>query len=738
MPLNPLNHHYAMETPASVYDEEAMTALELAGRTTAKVNETVRAFNELEASTTQHLENQDERLNKQEQEQIPNTVESAIQENIRKGTFDKSIDAYMGNLEARVDNLLGNVPEGSTTMDAEVIDGRLDINGKVHPNLGGAIRTQMHHAIYEGKRGYFYNRLNPDTVTHGKYVAPQGGMVYDNPNYYTSDYIPVSGGEKFNLVNRSGALGWFRFVCFYDSGKTVIPSEDNPNGYRMFEAPAGAYYMRVTISYEWGYPEDICVNEIAYGNFLAYGTLRAKPETLAPNYNFAQAYYYNRIVKEYCIVGYYPSNASGEIMDNPNYTCSNYIPVLPGETLLIQSGNLEPLAVRMVAAYDENERHLPELSGENLSSVTNPTKDIIYVRLALYTNLYEVNEIMVAEVGTPVFLRPGESLGKPVTAQIDGLTGGNTCTKKMELLSVGNKVALDDFPCYVRKNLSVMFKGVCSGFTSLVLGHGDDTGYGSLWVKVDPTNVTIYKHYTDTATQTVAHGLTVSRFLACSLTYKNWVGYLDITTDNGHFSLELGTVDTCGEIYAIVGQNMTDVSLCATCADFSKPLWLVGDSYFGLDNARILGPLVNMGYTNYLHLAQPGLTSARGFPDLLKALRYGTPKTLVWYMGMNDGSEAEPFASYFHALVETCKTKGITLIANKVPTVPGIDKSANHATIEASGVRYIDSHGAVDADHGWKAGLLSADNCHPSELGASVLACQMLSDVPEIMSYGRE
>ena len=55
MALNPLNH-YAMESPASIYDEEAMTALELAGRTAVKVNECVEAFNNHEEHTHQVIE----------------------------------------------------------------------------------------------------------------------------------------------------------------------------------------------------------------------------------------------------------------------------------------------------------------------------------------------------------------------------------------------------------------------------------------------------------------------------------------------------------------------------------------------------------------------------------------------------------------------------------------------------------------------------------------------------------
>lgn len=67
MAVNPLNH-YSFTTPASQYDEEALTALELAGRTAAKVNECVDAFNNHETKTDAHLKQQDEHLKHQDAE----------------------------------------------------------------------------------------------------------------------------------------------------------------------------------------------------------------------------------------------------------------------------------------------------------------------------------------------------------------------------------------------------------------------------------------------------------------------------------------------------------------------------------------------------------------------------------------------------------------------------------------------------------------------------------------------
>lgn len=146
--------HYSLTNPASVYDEEALTALELAGRTVAKVNEAVGAFNTLETETGNHLQEQDkeisERLGAQDNaikkmndETMPAKVTEEVQEQIDNGTFDSQINTYIGNLEERVDNLLGSVKEGSTTLDAEVIDLRMAENGTTYTSAGECIRSEF-------------------------------------------------------------------------------------------------------------------------------------------------------------------------------------------------------------------------------------------------------------------------------------------------------------------------------------------------------------------------------------------------------------------------------------------------------------------------------------------------------------------------------------------------------------------------------------------------------------------
>ena len=728
--IDKLNTHYSFENPASVYDEEALTALELAGRQGKKINEVVEAQNALQEET-------DRRLTAQEQTQIPETVESSIQAHIQGGTFDKAIDSYTGNLEARVDNLLGSVTEGSTTMDTEVIDGRLDVDGATHPNLGGAIRHQINRVLFEARDGYFYNRLNPNTITPGVYVAPNGGLVYDNELYYASDYIPVKPKEILGFYNRAGMIS-YRFVSCYDSAKNPVEAVVGDKASSNFEVPSYVYYIRVSFFYEMGEANDCCVISQEYGKFIPYGSKVIRPAELAPSYNMNNAYYYNRIDRQYCIEGCYPNNVTGLISPNANYVCSNYIPVLIGETLAMFDGTMKRRPIRILCVYNKNGSYLSDLSGEYFESFTNTSNDVLYVRIALYTEDYKDNNAMVAEISTPKFLLPGEAMLK--TADMTEENQGRTNTKKVYSLASDETVKLDAFPSYLRKNLGVTFKGDFNTFTSLKVGHGGENVYSALWFEITPTSLIVNTYTTKTTSITVAHGLTISGFIVCNITYKDDKCYVDIITKGGRFTHTLGESAPCGTINAVAGQNMLNVSLSATCADFASDVWMFGDSYFGLGGERVIGQLENLGYSNYLVDAQPGINSANSYSELIKTLEYGTPKFLVWYLGMNDGSGDEPFKSYFLALKELCESKGITLIVNKVPTVPGITHEGKHELIDSTEVRFIDSHKAVGAnsDGVWMDGLLSGDNVHPTIQGAIVLASQILVDVPEIMSYGRD
>lgn len=185
--LEKLREHFSFTTPASVHDEEALTALELSGRYGKKINEiiedqnkhreevTLRIGNHIESTNTA-LKEQDGKIDAElkkfnetitkEVGELPSDVQSAVLSYINNGTFDSAIDKYAGGLTVRVNNLLGKLPEGTTasSMDGEIIDARVDYAGQTYTNIGEAFRT-VTEAIYKRHRNwvtgaYGYSKFN--------------------------------------------------------------------------------------------------------------------------------------------------------------------------------------------------------------------------------------------------------------------------------------------------------------------------------------------------------------------------------------------------------------------------------------------------------------------------------------------------------------------------------------------------------------------------------------------------
>lgn len=240
--IKPLSNHYAMENPTSVYDEEAMTALELAGRTTAKVNECVEACN-----------------------QIPDTVVHTVQNHIDGGSFDKQIDKSLGDLEATVKatveaemeatrnatdkviqdaqaglraqysaldgrvNNLATLESGSTTGDAELMDGRTGSDGTVYNNIGASIRGQVVERIRNFPQLIFgdawqtylpnANEALPNTRYALQVIGnPISNMPSDFPTDGTNYTLETHGPIQFT---QGEIYSWCKQYIFNERGRLV-------------------------------------------------------------------------------------------------------------------------------------------------------------------------------------------------------------------------------------------------------------------------------------------------------------------------------------------------------------------------------------------------------------------------------------------------------------------------------------------------------------------------------------
>lgn len=161
--------HYSLENPATIFDEEAMTALELAARTAGKVNECIKEVNA-----------------------IPEKVAEDVQAHIDNGDFDKAINAYAGDLSAQVNYLIGRVPEGSTTMDAEIIDARRDPFNNSYASLGTHIRVLSANSIQRRA----VETADADVCTgSGFYLVGSSDNWVNLPNGESGGCLSVFNGE---------------------------------------------------------------------------------------------------------------------------------------------------------------------------------------------------------------------------------------------------------------------------------------------------------------------------------------------------------------------------------------------------------------------------------------------------------------------------------------------------------------------------------------------------------------
>lgn len=207
--IKPINTHYSMENPASVYDEEALTALELAGRTTAKLNEVIKEFNTLVEDTQRQLD--------QMNESIPGTVAQDVQKHINIGIFDQQIGEYIGNLDERVNNLVANGNENS----AEVLDMRVDRLGITYGSAGESLRCGLMDSISTSSGVVKFYRGTIDSGS-GDFVETLNRCVSNLIEPKQIGFIKAYNGYRFRVffINSDqdidGYSGWCTEYLFDD------------------------------------------------------------------------------------------------------------------------------------------------------------------------------------------------------------------------------------------------------------------------------------------------------------------------------------------------------------------------------------------------------------------------------------------------------------------------------------------------------------------------------------------
>ena len=170
----------------------------------------------------------------------------------RLDNFDSQLDNIETNkatkqevdVERKRIDRLTSLSQGSTTGDAELIDGRVGSDGVTYSNIGDAIRTQVTNINNDISDLDIFKRYNLATsLESGMYK--NGGIDSVGGTYHTNK-IFLRKGKKVYANNTKGTYGSNRQAYkLTDSGYSVLNrnTEEISDEYCIYDIPENGYYI---------------------------------------------------------------------------------------------------------------------------------------------------------------------------------------------------------------------------------------------------------------------------------------------------------------------------------------------------------------------------------------------------------------------------------------------------------------------------------------------------------------
>lgn len=139
---------------------------------------------------------------------------------------------------ARIDNIIA-LPEGSTALDAELIDIRVGADGTSYASAGDAVRGQV------GNIEKYLKRINPISLyrelTISGYVESPSGAFRNSSDTHRTNYIPVIQGQK--VFFKTGIVTGFYSIAFFTSKNNSSFVEGTTVGTGVYTAPNNGYIV---------------------------------------------------------------------------------------------------------------------------------------------------------------------------------------------------------------------------------------------------------------------------------------------------------------------------------------------------------------------------------------------------------------------------------------------------------------------------------------------------------------
>lgn len=645
-------------------------------------------------------------------------------------------------LSARMDTFT-QLPSGSTSGDAELIDIRVGADGVTYPTAGDAVRGQV---------SDLKSALNSTNVA---VFADGENIINSKKTHYNNNTALVNNNDGTYTVGTS------------DYGKTLFSGRLTleagvyylygvPNGYS-FLSPDGKLSTAFVKNYTSnGVPVLITETTVCFIGF----TIEPAPSasfTIAP---YLKKDYISRLTSIVERNGKINNNANILNNDDVTYTPNKYY--ANGSYYIntdysvfeinLKEGVTYTFGCRMRFFYDasgsiasstaEGYSYTPDADKKVYASVFNTDADkwIVVISPDLVSNALPYGSI---GLNPAVFANEtGNSLLKTMSqkAITDAIKGASTLPYYEQYRGNEQSYTLGTANS-IKKNKVINFGCDFSTFGTLYIDLIFGTGNSiENRFAIDSTN--LVRTVDGSVKPAVEHGITIQDHINVTIETLITGIKLTIVSNGQSYSAEYNYASgSVRPSYSVSGMSISNVDFSWTCKDFKKDLWLFGDSYFSYGDNRWIYYLNADGYaSNCLIDAYPGENSQYSLPSLQSYINIAKPQNIVWCVGMNDGgdSSSAPSAQWKNALdtvISICEDKGINLILATIPTVPSINHEKKNEYVRSSGYQYIDFAKAVGASSSgvWFSGMLSSDNVHPTVAGAMALYKQALIDCPQLM-----
>lgn len=207
-----------------------------------ELDETIQALKNADMQNRELIKNSLAELRFNDTQNTASIERLAKQIDDKKTQLQEYFNQVNEDLISRLDNLLGAVKVGSTSMDAEIIDARKGFDGIIYPTLGTSIREQIRKAVIESGNNSDLAQSIATNLKHINNIAPEislddatiGYISHDlfnnkvlfkvNPENYSYSYkeFDVLKNERFYIA---GYQGDTCIYIFADDDLNVIDSK---------------------------------------------------------------------------------------------------------------------------------------------------------------------------------------------------------------------------------------------------------------------------------------------------------------------------------------------------------------------------------------------------------------------------------------------------------------------------------------------------------------------------------